>query len=145
MKFPGLLNVSTPKTSPPPPSGGMGGGGGVKNVYWFFGQLMTFPGFCIFDPLKPPWGGVGQMFFRSNDSRINLHMHPKFGCSQTVVSKKRGVQTHTDTHKGTLQLYIVDNKVIHTVCMFSSRQTQNPHSFFVEILWQFHNKRNCNI
>ena len=37
-------------------------------------------------------------------------MRAKFGCSQTVVSKKGGTYTQTPTHrhKGTLQLYIVD-------------------------------------
>ena len=34
-------------------------------------------------------------------------MRAKFGCGPTVVSKNRGVQTHThrQTDKGTLQLY----------------------------------------
>ena len=40
--------------------------------------------------------------FGSNDSQINPHMRAKFGCSQTVVSKKwGGVQTDTHAHKGT--------------------------------------------
>ena len=62
---------------------------------------MTFPGLLNFYPLKLLWGGVGKICLGSNDSRINPHMRAKFGCSQTVVSKKGGVQTDTHTHTHT--------------------------------------------
>ena len=58
---------------------------------------------------------MGQICLGSNDSRINPHiMRAKFGCSQTVVSKKEvagggggGGGGQTDAHKGTLQLITV--------------------------------------
>ena len=43
--------------------------------------------------------------FGSNDSQINPHMCAKFGRGPTVESKKG---EYRQTHKGTLQLYIVE-------------------------------------
>ena len=58
------------------------------------------------------WGGW-VTFFGSIDSRINLHTRAKFGCSQTVVSKKGGGGLQTDTHKGTLQIYFIVDEVLN--------------------------------
>ena len=44
---------------------------------------------------------MGQICLGSNDSRINPHMHAKFGCSRTVMSKKGG-GTDRETDKGIL-------------------------------------------
>ena len=45
---------------------------------------------------------MGQIFFGSIDSLINPHMRAKFGWSQMVVSKKKGVQTDRHTQKDVL-------------------------------------------
>ena len=85
----------TPKTSTPLPRGG-GLNFGIDS-----GQLMTFPRLDFFTH----WGGSN--FFGLKLFRINPHnWRAKFGCSQTVVSEKKGIQDRdTHTHKGTLQLY----------------------------------------
>ena len=72
------------------------------------------------------WGGVGQICLGSNDSRINPYMRAKFGYSQMILSKKWGVQTdRPHTHKGTLQLYIVDS----TVLSIHINRFCQPHHF----------------
>ena len=60
---------------------------------------------------------MGQFFLGENQSRIYPNMCAKLGCGPTVVSKKGGYrhrpyrQTDTQTDKGTLQLYIVDDDI----------------------------------
>ena len=114
MKFPWLL-----KLWPLKPQGGVGEG--LHFFIDFLDSSWHLPDLCeLLTPrnpqLRPPWGGVGQMFLGTNDFRTNLCMRAKFGCCQTVVSKKRGEgtdrHTHMHTHKGTRQLYIVDANVI---------------------------------
>ena len=49
---------------------------------------------------------MGTICLGSNDSRIIQHTRAKFGCSQTVLSKKGGgVQTDTHTQRDTPALY----------------------------------------
>ena len=63
-------------------------------------------------------------------------MRAKFGCSQTVVSKKGGYkQTHTHVHKGTLQLYIGPSITIwlldnNSVCIRPRIQLQIMQAMF---------------
>ena len=76
---------------------------------------MTFPGlFLIFEPLKSPWhpwGGVGQLFLvRMIPGSIGICV------PNSVVARRScrrgwggGVQTGRHTHKGTLQLFIVED------------------------------------
>ena len=62
----------------------------------FSRQFVKFPALLKFGPVKLPPGLV-QIFWDSNDSRINPHiMCAKFGCSQTVVSEKKGGYRQTD-------------------------------------------------
>ena len=75
--------------------------------------------------MRPPWGGVGEIVFSWNDSRINPHnydMRAKFGRVEKGRVEKGGggggtdrqadthahtrARAHIHTHKGTLQLYI---------------------------------------
>ena len=61
----------------------------------------------FFDPLKNPWGGVGQLFLAENES----HIYPKVCqiwllCDSRLGKRVGGADRQTD--KGTLQLYIVD-------------------------------------
>ncbi len=113
------FKIVTPTTSTPPRSGV-----GVKTNYWFSGQFMTFPGLLNFWPPKIlpgttlGWGG-SHFFLCENDSHIYPNMRAKFACGPTVVSKKKGVQTHTQTYKGTLQLYsrqIFKENTVGMVC-----------------------------
>ena len=79
-----------------PPTGGVG----VKIfllIFWTVHDISR-----TFEFLTPkilhgtPWGGVGQMFLGSNDSQMNPHLGAKVGRGPTVVSKKKGTDTHTD-------------------------------------------------
>ena len=80
---------------------------------------------------------MGQIFLGESQSHINPHMHAKFGCGQTVVSEKWGVQTHTyartnahtHTHSQTKgRCSLIDNSfsssslshIYHVVMMYSS-------------------------
>ena len=49
-------------------------------------------------PLKPPWGGVGQICLGSNDSRIYPHRRGKFRLQSDGRVERGGVQTDTQTH-----------------------------------------------
>ena len=71
------------------------GWGGVNFLLVFWAARDISWTFGILDPLKLPEtphgvGWVHQICLGSNDSRINLHMRAKFGCSETVVWKKGG-------------------------------------------------------
>ena len=81
--------ILTRKT--PPHQLGKGGGLIFLSIFWAVHDISR-----SFEFLSPknlpgtPLGGVGKIVLGSNDSQINPHMRAKFGCSQTVVSK-RGV------------------------------------------------------
>ena len=101
MKSPGLFFILTPSIF------------NVVSIFWAVHDISW-----NFLPSKiTPGGGVGQMFLGSINSQINAHMRAKFSRGPTVVSKKRGGadrQIDRHTHKGTLQLYIVDTiRLIH--------------------------------
>ena len=72
---------------------------------------MTIPGVLNFWASKIPPGtplrGVGKKQIGSNDSQINLHACQIWLQSDGRVEKKGG---HIQTHKGILQLYIVEDK-----------------------------------
>ena len=74
-----------------------------------------------------------QFFLGESQSHIYPNVCAKFGCGTTVVSKKRGVQTHTQTDKGTLQLYIVD-RVHSTPSHFARTETAFIKLFILIIL-----------
>ena len=97
MKFPELLKFLPLKLQPPRRGEGRHF---LLLIFWAVHGISR-----TFDPLKSPLPGpgVGQICLGSNDARINPHMRAKFSCSQTVVSKKRGVQTNrqTDRHAHT--------------------------------------------
>ena len=60
-----------------------------------------------------PLGWGGSFFLGESQSRIYPNMCAKFGCGPTVVSRRRwgGGGGYRQTGEGTLQLYIVDERL----------------------------------
>ena len=70
----------------------------------------------MFDPLKPPWGGVGQICLGLNDSQINPH---NYACKIWLRSDglvEKGGYTYTQTKgKGMIVLGLFSKKYLEKI------------------------------